>query len=179
MASIQGSFEWFRDVVGLPGEGIVLKNTCPHLCGGRYLEKTLTTGDASDEEGTLCLRFMRGRHSLIFGCHPDTSLRLFLIDLFRRVYQVNVSVLCHISCAFALGVFAQVQRDLKVNWAALVVITCHGKKKTFFPHPLWAGLHKAATDNMDRLLLACTKSLVDSEVLLCIQDVVQDRASPM
>lgn len=158
MVLVKGSYEWFRDVVGLSGTGIVLRDTKQHLYGGVTLKCTLTEEHASIEQVNNFLGVLKSHNGYRFRDHKNLALRNYLMDLFRRVYQVDDNVNHDFGRVFARGVFAEVMGNEKVNWAAFAVVSCHWKGKKFVPHPIWATATAAPVDSIEVLLQECRNS---------------------
>lgn len=135
MASIPGSYAWFKDVVGLRREGIVLRNSAPHICNGRQLVHTLEDSHASIHDCERIFGKLVQHNGFQYRYHKDQRLVDFINDLYAKVHQYELRKNGDIGRFFARGIVAQYFGKHVVKWAAFAVRVPHWARRDFVPHP--------------------------------------------
>jgi hypothetical protein len=117
---MEGSWRWFRDVVGLPGKGLF---PSPNM-GKRY---------ASKKEYEKLWGKRKSNNGFRYTTHEDEALKTRIETLIRQVYQRKQTQNSDINLTFALGVLAE-RKGFSINWAKFAE-SVHRRKGTFVPLP--------------------------------------------
>ena len=117
---MEGSWRWFRDVVGLPAQGLLPSPTM----GKRY---------ASKKECEKMWGKRKSNNGFRYTTHDDESLKERIETLIRQVYQRKQTPNSDINLTFAMGVLAE-RKGFKINWAKYAEYV-HRKKRSFSPLP--------------------------------------------
>ena len=117
---MEGSWRWFRDVVGLPGKGLF---PSPNM-GKRY---------ASKKECEKLWGKRKSNNGFRYTTHEDEALKTRIETLIRQVYQRRQTQNSDINLTFALGVLAE-RKGFIINWAKFAE-SVHRRKGTFIPLP--------------------------------------------
>ena len=117
---MEGSWRWFRDVVGLPGKGLF---PSPNM-GKRY---------ASKKECEKLWGKRKSNNGFRYTTHEDDALKTRIETLIRQVYQRRQTPNGDINLTFALGVLAE-RKGFTINWAKFAE-SVHRRKGSFSPLP--------------------------------------------
>ena len=117
---MEGSWRWFRDVVGLPAKGLFPSPTM----GKRY---------ASKKECETLWGKRKSNNGFRYTMHEDESLKARIETLIRQVYQRKQTTNSDINLSFACGVLAE-RKGFNINWAKFAK-TVHRRKRSFSPLP--------------------------------------------
>jgi hypothetical protein len=127
---MEGSWRWFRDVVGLPAKGLF---PSPNI-GKRY---------ASKKECEKLWGKRKSNNGFRYTSHEDEALKIRIETLIRQVYQRKQTINSDITLTFALGVLAE-RKGFSINWAKFAE-GVHRRKGSFSPLPEY----KNATSSQD------------------------------
>jgi hypothetical protein len=117
---MEGSWRWFRDVVGLPAQGLL---PSPNM-GKIY---------ASKKECEKLWGKRKSNNGFRYNTHDDESLKTRIETLIRQVYQRKQTPNSDINLTFAMGVIAE-RKGFKINWAKYAEYV-HRRKRSFSPLP--------------------------------------------
>ena len=117
---MEGSWRWFRDVVGLPAKGLFPSPTM----GRRY---------ASKKECEALWGKRKSNNGFRYTMHEDESLKTRIEELIRQVYQRKQTPNSDINISFACGVLAE-RKGFNINWAKFAEAV-HRRKRSFTPLP--------------------------------------------
>ena len=117
---MEGSWRWFRDVVGLPAKGLL---PSPNM-GKRY---------ASKKECEKLWGKRKSNNGFRYTIHDDESLKTRIETLIRQVYQRKKTPNSDINLTFAMGVLAE-RKGFSINWAKYAEYV-HRRKRSFSPLP--------------------------------------------